>query len=87
MKNCTRWLLVNNAGPDTFVRIPKEGVGTLIGPEGKTKQVNRKETKCKTSKLKQKEASPSRFWKTPRTHILLLKAKDVVTAIRQRFRS
>ena len=26
------------AGPDTFVRIPKERVGILIGPEGKVKQ-------------------------------------------------
>jgi len=25
------------SGPDTFVRIPKERVGTLIGPEGKFK--------------------------------------------------
>ncbi len=25
-------------GPDTFVKIPKERVGILIGPEGKTKQ-------------------------------------------------
>ena len=26
------------SGPDTFVKIPKERVGILIGPEGKVKQ-------------------------------------------------
>ncbi len=30
--------------PDMFVKIPKERVGILIGPEGKVKQVHRRKT-------------------------------------------
>jgi ribosomal RNA assembly protein len=71
-------------GPDTFVRIPKERVGILIGPEGKVK----KEIECKlnvkldidkegsvTIKLPENIPDPSVF----------LRAKDIVTAIGRGF--
>jgi ribosomal RNA assembly protein len=72
------------AGLDTFVRIPKERVGILIGPEGKVKQYIEEKLEIKleiesegsiTLKLSEKATDPS----------LLLKAKDVVTAIGRGF--
>jgi len=71
-------------GQDTFVRIPKERVGILIGPEGKVKQYieNRLNVKLDveseggvTITLSEEASDPS----------LLLKAKDVVTAIGRGF--
>ena len=71
-------------GPDTFVRIPRERVGILIGPEGKVKQYIEERLKVKldvdsegsvTITLSEKASDPS----------LLLKAKDVVTAIGRGF--
>ena len=71
-------------GPDTFVRIPKERVGILIGPEGKVKQYIEARLDVKldvdteggvTVTLLEKSSDPS----------LLLKAKDVVTAIGRGF--
>jgi ribosomal RNA assembly protein len=70
--------------PDTFVRIPKERVGILIGPEGKVKQYIEERLNVKldvdseggvTITLSEKASDPS----------LLLKAKDVVTAIGRGF--
>ena len=72
------------AGLDTFVRIPKERVGILIGPEGKVKQHIEEKLQVKlevdsegnvTIVLSEKATDPS----------LLLKAKDVVTAIGRGF--
>ncbi len=72
------------AGPDTFVRIPKERVGILIGPDGKTKQYIEDKLGVKleidtegsvTITLTEKAPDPS----------VLLKAKDVVTAIGRGF--
>ncbi len=72
------------AGLDTFVRIPKERVGILIGPEGKVKQYIEEKLQVKidvdsdgsvTIVLSEKATDPS----------LLLKAKDVVTAIGRGF--
>lgn len=72
------------AGPDTFVRIPKERVGILIGPEGRVKQYIEEKLQVKlevdsegsvTIVLSEKASDPS----------LLLKAKDVVTAIGRGF--
>ncbi len=72
------------AGLDTFVRIPKERVGILIGPEGKVKQHIEEKLQVKldvdsdgnvTVVLSEKATDPS----------LLLKAKDVVTAIGRGF--
>ncbi len=72
------------AGSDTFVRIPKERVGILIGPEGRVKQHIEEKLQVKlevdsegsvTIMLSEKASDPS----------LLLKAKDVVTAIGRGF--
>jgi ribosomal RNA assembly protein len=72
------------SGPDTFVRIPKERVGILIGPEGKVKQHIEDKLQVKldvdnegsiTITLNKQASDPS----------LLLKAKDVVTAIGRGF--
>jgi len=71
-------------GLDSFVRIPKERVGILIGPEGKTKQYIENKLGAKldvdtegsiTITLTEKASDPS----------ILLKAKDVVTAIGRGF--
>jgi ribosomal RNA assembly protein len=72
------------SGPDTFARIPKERVGILIGPEGKVKQHIEDKLQVKldidnegsiTITLNKQASDPS----------LLLKAKDVVTAIGRGF--
>jgi ribosomal RNA assembly protein len=72
------------SGPDTFVRIPKERVAILIGPEGKVKQYIEEHLQVKleidnegsvTIVLNQGASDPS----------MLLKAKDVVTAIGRGF--
>ena len=71
-------------GLDSFVRIPKERVGILIGPEGKTKQYIENKLGAKldvdtegsiTITLTEKASDPS----------VLLKAKDVVSAIGRGF--
>ena len=70
--------------PDMFVKIHKERVGILIGPEGKVKQYIEEKLQVKldidnegsvTITLIEKATDPS----------LLLKAKDVVTAIGRGF--
>jgi len=72
------------SGPDMFVKIPKERVGILIGPEGKVKKYLEEKLGVKleidtegsvTLVLSEKAKDPS----------LLLKAKDVVTAIGRGF--
>jgi ribosomal RNA assembly protein len=72
------------SGPETFVRIPRERVGILIGPEGKTKQYIEEKLGIKmdvdsegsiTISLKENAKDPS----------MLLKAKDVATAIGRGF--
>ena len=71
-------------GLDMFVKIPKERVGILIGPEGKVKQYIEEKLQVKldvdsegsiTLTLSEKATDQS----------LLLKAKDVVTAIGRGF--
>jgi ribosomal RNA assembly protein len=71
-------------GPDMFVRIPKERVGILIGPEGKVKQYIESRLNVKldidgegsvTVTLSETATDPS----------LLLRAKDLVTAIGRGF--
>jgi len=71
-------------GLDTFVRIPKERVAILIGPEGKVKQFIEEKLQVKIDVdsdgnvaivLSEKATDPS----------MLLKAKDVVTAIGRGF--
>ena len=70
--------------PDMFVKIPKERVGILIGPEGKVKKYIEEKLEVKleidtegsvTIVLSEKAKDPS----------LMLKAKDVVTAIGRGF--
>ena len=70
--------------PDMFVKIPKERVGILIGPEGKVKTYIEDKLEVKleidtegsvTLVLSEKAKDPS----------MLLKAKDVVTAIGRGF--
>jgi len=70
--------------PDMFVKIPKERVGILIGPEGKVKQYIEEKLQVKleidtegnvTLALSEKATDPS----------LILKAKDIVTAIGRGF--
>jgi arCOG04150 universal archaeal KH domain protein len=70
--------------PDMFVKIPKERVGILIGPEGKVKQYIEDKLQVKldidtegsvTITLLENSTDPSLF----------LKAKDVVTAIGRGF--
>ena len=71
-------------GPDMFVKIPKERVGILVGPDGKTKRhiEDRLQVKLDIDKegsvtiiLNENCPDPS----------LLLKAKDVVSAIGRGF--
>jgi ribosomal RNA assembly protein len=71
-------------GLDMFVKIPRERVGILIGPEGKVKQHIEEKLQVKLDVdsegsvaivLSEKATDPS----------LLLKAKDVVTAIGRGF--
>jgi ribosomal RNA assembly protein len=78
-------LLVKMSKPNMFVRIPKERVGVLIGPDGKVKQnIEEKfmvtleiesESGGVTIVLSEKAGDPS----------LLFKAKDTVTAIGRGF--
>ena len=84
LKNFIEWLLVEMSGLDTFVKIPKERVGTLIGEEGRTKKHIEDKLHAKidvdsegsvTITLTEGAADPS----------VLLKAKDIVTAIGRGF--
>ena len=78
-------LLVKMSKPNMFVRIPKERVGVLVGPDGKVKQsIEEKfmvtleiesESGGVTIVLSEKAGDPS----------LLFKAKDTVTAIGRGF--
>jgi ribosomal RNA assembly protein len=73
------------SNPGTFIRIPKERVGVLIGPEGKVKQEIEEKLQVELRveseegnveiKLSQKTTDPS----------LIFKAKDTVTAIGRGF--
>ena len=72
------------SGLDTFVKIPKERVGILVGEEGKVKQYIEQKLNAKidvdsegsvTITLTEKASDPS----------MLLKAKDIVTAIGRGF--
>ncbi|HSV50340.1 MAG TPA: KH domain-containing protein [Candidatus Acidoferrales bacterium] len=71
-------------GPDMFVKIPKERVGILIGPEGKTKQYL--EDKVQVKLDIDKEGSVKIILSENCTDpSLLLRAKDMVTAIGRGF--
>jgi ribosomal RNA assembly protein len=71
-------------GPDMFVKIPKERVGILVGPEGKTKQYI--EDKLQVKLDIDKEGSVKVILSENCTDpSLLLRAKDIVTAIGRGF--
>ncbi len=71
-------------GPDMFVKIPKERVGILIGPEGKIKQ--HIEDKLQVKLDIDKEGSVKIILSEQATDpSLLLKAKDTVSAIGRGF--
>ena len=72
------------AGPDTFLKIPRERVGILIGPEGKVKSyieeklnviINIESEGTINIALKENTPDPS----------VILRAKDIVTAIGRGF--
>jgi ribosomal RNA assembly protein len=71
-------------GPDMFVKIPKERVGILVGPEGKVKQNIEEKLQVKLDIDKEGSVTIVLSEKCPDPS-LLLKAKDVVTAIGRGF--
>ncbi|HMK93829.1 MAG TPA: KH domain-containing protein [Candidatus Limnocylindrales bacterium] len=71
-------------GPDTFVRIPKERVAVLIGPEGKVKQHIEQKLNVKLEVESEGDVTIT-LSETAPDPSLLLKAKDVVTAIGRGF--
>jgi ribosomal RNA assembly protein len=81
----TRRLLVKMAKPSMFVRIPKERVGVLIGPDGKVKQ--RIEEKFMVVLQIESESGGVTIVLSERSNdpSLLFKAKDTVTAIGRGF--
>jgi ribosomal RNA assembly protein len=72
------------SGPDTFVRIPKERVGILIGPEGKTKQYIEEKLGVNLDVETEGSITITLTEKAPDPSVLL-KAKDVATAIGRGF--
>lgn len=85
LRKLTIGLLVRVSKPNMFVRIPKERVGVLIGPDGKVKQRIEEKFMVEllidgdsggvTLVLSEKASDPS----------LLFRAKDTVTAIGRGF--
>jgi ribosomal RNA assembly protein len=73
--------------PNAFVRIPKERVGVLVGPDGKVKQ--KIEEKLMVELQIESEAGGVTIVLSERTNdpSLLFRAKDVVTAIGRGFSS
>lgn len=72
------------AGPDTFIRIPKERVGILVGPEGTVKAYIEKKLNVKLNIDSEGSISIVLLEDAPDPS-MLLKAKDVVTAIGRGF--
>jgi ribosomal RNA assembly protein len=73
------------AGPDTFVKIPKERVGILIGLEGKVKQDIEAKLNLKLNIDKEGSVTITLPENAPDPSVLL-KAKDIVTAIGRGFK-
>lgn len=73
------------SGPDTFVRIPKDRVGTLIGPDGKVKAYIENQMKVKLEIDSEDGGINIVLDKDAPDPSVLLKAKDVVTAIGRGF--
>jgi ribosomal RNA assembly protein len=70
--------------PDMFVKIPKERVGILIGPEGKVKKYIEEKLEVKLE-IDTEGSVTIVLLETAKDPSLLLKAKDVVTAIGRGF--
>jgi ribosomal RNA assembly protein len=81
----TRRLLVRVSKPSMFVRIPKERVGVLVGPDGKVKQ--RVEEKFMVTLEIESESGGVKILLSEKASdpSLLFKAKDTVTAIGRGF--
>ena len=73
------------SGPDTFVRIPRERVGTLIGPEGKFKSYIEEQMHVKLEIDSQDGGVKIILSEGTSDPSMLLRAKDVVTAIGRGF--
>jgi ribosomal RNA assembly protein len=70
--------------PDMFVKIPKERVGILIGPEGKIKKFIEEKLEVKLE-IDTEGSVTLVLCENAKDPSLLLKAKDVVTAIGRGF--
>ena len=70
--------------PDMFVKIPKERVGILIGPEGKVKRYIEEKLEVKLE-IDTEGSVTLVLSETAKDPSLLLKSKDVVTAIGRGF--
>jgi ribosomal RNA assembly protein len=81
----TKGLLVKMSKPNMFVRIPKERVGVLVGPDGKVKQ--KIEERLMVELQVESESGGVTIVLSERTNdpSLLFRAKDVVTAIGRGF--
>jgi ribosomal RNA assembly protein len=78
-------LLVKMSKPNMFVRIPKERIGVLIGPDGKVKQ-NIEEKFMVTLEIESESGGVTIVLSDKATDpSLLFKAKDTVTAIGRGF--
>lgn len=73
------------SGPDTFVRIPKDRVGILIGPEGKVKSYIEENLKVKLEIDSEDGGINIVLDKDALDPSVLLKGKDIVTAIGRGF--
>ena len=72
------------AGPDTFIKIPKERIGILIGPEGKVKQYIEEKLNVKLDIDTEGSVSIALLENAPDPSFFL-RAKDTVTAIGRGF--
>jgi ribosomal RNA assembly protein len=72
------------AGPDTFVKIPKERVGILIGPEGKVKSYIEDKIGVKMD-IDSEGTVNIALTENAKDPSMLLKAKDIATAIGRGF--
>jgi ribosomal RNA assembly protein len=73
------------SGPDTFVRIPKERVGVLVGPEGKVKAYIEEKLQVRLEIDSESGGVAVILLPNSTDPSLLLKAKDAVTAIGRGF--
>lgn len=70
---------------DSFIRIPKERVGILVGPEGKTKTYIEEQMKVKLAVDSEDGGVTITLGEGQNDPSMLLRAKDLVTAIGRGF--